>query len=222
MKYEEQKKEVNPILVRAKKKVGVIFDLILPEERIPTVMRELEIFFNSDFFDKTKIKERLDQVKQSDRDLFVNGVMEATEPIFKFVVEHPEEYEKMRRLRIFNDGGYIKVNELIYYGKTETGDIHMHIAPHEQTSIGKKIKLLREGINKLAEEVRNDPTVKEVTATSWIVAEAPTLLKQLGFELHGEISEEFRQEHFADETRPVHHASISREVLLEKYPTKWE
>ena len=65
--------------------------------------------------------------------------------------------------------------------------------------------------------MQQDTEVTEVEGTSWIIAEKPKLLEQLGFELHGAISEEVRAQHFAEETRPIHYASISRKVLLETY-----
>jgi hypothetical protein len=123
----------------------------------------------------------------------------------------------MKRERVLSRGGNHKVNELIYYGRSADGNINLHIASHENTSNGEKLRLLREGLKKLAEEVNNDSGIQEVSATSWIVAAAPSLLERLGFTLHGEISAEFKQAHFAEETRPVHYASISRSVLLEKY-----
>ncbi len=219
-KKQEQKEDL--ILARAEEMAGKIFDFHTHKKRISLIMKELESFFDAGHIDRDEIEKHLNLVNQADRKSFITGVLQAVEPILKFISEQPEEYEKLRRTRILDMDGYIKVNDLLYYGKSGDGNIHIHIAPHEQTKIGTKIGLFRKGLKKLAEEVNNNQDVDKITATSWVIAEAPKLMELLGFRLHGEVSDEFKQKYFPNEIRPVHHASISRDDLLKRYLVKNE
>lgn len=70
--------------------------------------------------------------------------------------------------------------------------------------------LLRPAFGGLAADER----IKEIQATSWIVASNPGLLEKAGFTVAGSISEEMRMEHFSNESRPVSWAQINREKFL--------
>jgi hypothetical protein len=63
----------------------------------------------------------------------------------------------------------------------------------------------------------DDPSIKGLTASSWIVAKNPGILELLGFTILGPIDEEMKKKHFSEETRPIDHAIISRDELLKKY-----
>ncbi len=72
-------------------------------------------------------------------------------------------------------------------------------------------------MKELARQVSQNEKIKEIQATSWIVASNPGLLKKAGFNVEGAITEEMRTTHFNDEDRPVAWAHINREKLLERY-----
>jgi hypothetical protein len=87
-------------------------------------------------------------------------------------------------------------------------------------SIGEKLRLMRDGLRELARRLEQDASMKDVsqiTATSWIVAAHPRILEGLGFTVDGPIDEEKRQRDFADETRPISKAHITREDFLKRY-----
>jgi len=202
---------------KAYRKASTIFDEYDESERIPKILEGLTLLFKSPRIDEDQIRDKLNYVTASDKPSFVEGVINAIQPMLDWAENYPEEYEQMQRENIFSEDRHIKVNDLVYYMETSDGNLHMHIAPNEHTSIGQKMKLLREGLQELATVVKQNPEIKEVAAASWIIAASPKLLKQLGFKVHGAIPEEARKKHFAEETREVHHASISRSTLLEKY-----
>lgn len=83
--------------------------------------------------------------------------------------------------------------------------------------MGAIIKAFRDGLRELARQVKEDERIKEIKATSWIVAANPGLLEKAGFTIGGAIDEKIKMEHFNDEDRPVFWAHMSRENLLEKY-----
>jgi len=109
----------------------------------------------------------------------------------------------------------IWLSELMYYDiDVENGTAIIHIAPKGDLNLGEVIKSIRTGFKKLAKQVKEDERIKEVQATSWIVASNPGLLERFGFTVEGIIDEKMKAEHFSDEKRPVAYAHISREELL--------
>ncbi len=93
----------------------------------------------------------------------------------------------------------------------------MHVAPAETLSNEEVVILFFEGMKKLAGETKKDGRIKHIKATSTLIVARPKAFRYAGFTLEGPITDEERTAHFADETRPVAWASMSRETLLEKY-----
>ena len=116
--------------------------------------------------------------------------------------------EDQERVEFLERGSFIEINQLLAYGLRED-TLQLHVLPNKETSIGEKLKLLREGMEKLAEIVRDEETIKEVTIRGWIVLKRPSLLEKLGFKIElewnffGKIVNDF--------------AHISREDLINKY-----
>lgn len=159
--------------------------------------------------------------EQEDPNLFVETVFNLVKPILDKKVEHPEFFEVIRRERVMEHGDNIKLSELMYYNvDLENGTAHIHVAAKGNMSLGDVLKAFRGGMKELARQVNQDERIKEIQATSWIVASNPKLLKKSGFTVEGAIDEKTRAEHFADEERPVSWAHMSRETLLEKYLDK--
>ncbi|MDR3559119.1 MAG: hypothetical protein P4L62_04255 [Candidatus Pacebacteria bacterium] len=160
------------------------------------------------------LRELADCVNISDKDQFVNSVFLVLKPLLDYRIENPEAFG----VRQPRDEEFIAINELLSYG---LGDSHIHIHMVPDKKVENFISALKDGMRKLTEIVRNNENIKEVTATSWIVAEHPKLMERFGFVIDGEVDDNFRREHFAgdfdDETRPIWKAHISREALLEKY-----
>lgn len=156
-------------------------------------------------------------LKIPDENESIDKALKILAPVIFFKIDHPEEYQQIQRERIVNDERFIKINDLFAYGigRSAEGDfIHLHVFPAE----GRKdmVALMRDGMRKLAEIVENDQSIKKVIATSWIVASNPGLLRRLGFEILGPISEEERDKYFKGETRPISKAVLPLD-RLEKY-----
>lgn len=149
---------------------------------------------------------------------FVTQSFEALKDLIDKVIEHPKIFEDMRRERIIQRSGNIKLSELMYYDiDLENGIARIHIAPKGNLGLSVIIRSFREGLNELARQVKKDERIKEIQAASWIVASNPGLLERAGFIVEGPIDEKTRAEHFEDEKRPISWAHMSRESLLEKY-----
>ncbi len=155
---------------------------------------------------------------QENPDVFVNTSFEAVKDLIDHRIEHPEAFERVRREGVLQHQGNVKLSELMYYNMDmENNTAFIHIAPKGDMKLGEIIRSFREGMKELARQVKEDERIKEIQATSWIVASNPGLLKKAGFIVEGAIDEKTKIEHFDNETRMVSWAHISREDLLKKY-----
>lgn len=155
---------------------------------------------------------------QENADVFVETSFEAVKKLIDHRIEHPEAFERARREGILQHHGNVKLSGLMYYNMDlENGTAIIHVAPKGDMKLGEIIRAFREGMRELAKQVKEDEKIKEVQATSWIVAANPGLLEKAGFTVEGAIDENMKAEHFNDEERPVAWAHISREDLLQKY-----
>jgi hypothetical protein len=110
--------------------------------------------------------------------------------------------------------GMKPLNEIMYYGGRDDY-IHIHLA--NARDLKNLRALVLDGLQKLAEVIKNNEKVKTIEATSWIVAKNPGLMEKMGFEVEGEIDEEFRRRHFSDDKRKISKATIGREEFLKRY-----
>ena len=128
-------------------------------------------------------------------------------------------FESLNSLKKNKNREFTAINELLSYGKDEDL-IHIHVVPDQK--VENFMTSFRSGMERLAEMIDADKSIKEVTATSWIVAKHPKILERAGFVVDGEIEEVMRKAHFAGEKRTVWKAHISRKDLLKKYLNKNE
>jgi predicted ATP-binding protein involved in virulence len=155
---------------------------------------------------------------QENPEAFVNTSFAAIKKLIDQKINHPEVFERARRETIMQHHGNIRLSELMYYNvDLENGTAKIHIAPKGDLKLGAIIKSFRDGLKELARQVKEDERIKEIQATSWIVASNPGLLEKAGFTVEGTIDEKMKTEHFQDEKGPVSRARMSRETLLEKY-----
>ena len=152
-----------------------------------------------------------------DGDRFAEAMMPILEPLIHLKIENLVEFERITRID-FNKK-FIPLNDVLSYGR-DGNTIHLHVPPSESIGLKEKMYLLKSGLIDLAAMVKDDPTIVEITGTSWIVAKAPKLLESLGFTDRGLVSDEKRREYFGGETRPVAEAYISRQDLLDRYLSK--
>jgi len=153
------------------------------------------------------------------REEFIEKVLIILNPLIELRRKDPGTFEKIRREAFIKGGGFIPVNEIFSYG-LENDFIHIHLAPAETMGLAEKLSAIKNGLEELAKIVNDNKSIKEIVATSWIVAENPKILERLGFEIEGEIDEETKRKYFANEERAVAKASISREKFLESYLNK--
>lgn len=148
-----------------------------------------------------------------DRDLFIGSVLSALRPVLELKTAYPAEFEDARAGRILEEGDNIALNRLVTYGKAGS-TIHIHHLPGE--TVGNKKGLYLDAMRKLADIVQADPDVRNITATSWIVADHPRMFELNGFEV-AEVPADIREEHFGEETRDIRMATIGREEFLKRF-----
>lgn len=212
----EIKEEKDEELERAKDSFVVVFKNHKDgQERVNVIAGRLGKILDSDAFDGEAVKKSLQACsKIEDEKEFVDGVMLALQPVLTFRKNNPQAFEKMAREVAMSQEGMKPLNEIMYYGGRDDY-IHIHLANARDM---KKLRaLVLDGLQKLAEIIKADEKVKTIEATSWIVAKNPGLMEKMGFEVEGEIDEEFRRRHFGDDKRKISKATISREEFLKRY-----
>ncbi len=137
-----------------------------------------------------------------DEGAFVEGVLSVLKPII-------ELKKRVDSKTITQRHGFTELNEVLSYGIGD-GLAHIHAGSFRRRPI-------EEGLRKLAEIIKKNEDVRVITASSWIVARKPEWLEDLGFTDTGPISEEEREKHFKDDTRPINKAVMSREDFLKRY-----
>jgi len=190
------------------------------EKKLEQLFAEVKFFASHLHMDSDSLVEKLrSDLQIQDPDEFVQTSFLDLKEFIDEKINHPEVFEKIRHEYRLQRGENIKLSDLMYYELDfADGVATVHVGEKGDMSFGEMLKSFREGMKELVKRVREDERIKEVQATSWIVATNPGLLEKAGFIVHGPISEEKRKEYFTDETRPISWASVSREKLLEKYP----
>ncbi|MFA6274358.1 MAG: hypothetical protein WC662_04320 [Candidatus Paceibacterota bacterium] len=158
---------------------------------------------------------RCSEIKNKDE--FIRELLIILEPILEVKKTNPILLEEVQRDIFVEQGNFTKLNEILSYGIYK--DIaHIHFAPAKELKKEKGIKgtlsLVRDGLKKLAEIVKDNNNITKITATSYIVAEMPTTMESLGFHITGPVSRGFRSLHFKGDKRKVSQAEMSRERLL--------
>lgn len=191
-----------------------------PDERLTAVRQRLEPFFT--YIDRDalsddeieKMRVALDACTRTQgEEQFVGAVMNAIKPMFDVHTRHPDKLEEALGKAMNASGGFTEVNRLVSYGKSGS-TIHIHHT-HGKT-VDNKRSLYADALKKLAKIVNDDPEVRHVVATSWIVAEHPALFTRSGFRIE-DVSDESRREHFGDDEREVKMATIDREEFLARF-----
>lgn len=212
----EIKEEKDEELERAKDSFAVVFDNHKDgEERVRVITDRLGKILDSDDFDGEEVRKSLQTCsKTEDKKEFVDGVMLALQPVLTFRKNNPQAFEKLAREVAMSQEGMKPLNEIMYYGGRDDY-IHIHLA--NARDLKNLRALVLDGLQKLAEVIKNNEKVKTIEATSWIVAKNPGLMEKMGFEVEGEIDEEFRRRHFSDDKRKISKATIGREEFLKRY-----
>lgn len=172
------------------------------------------------YVDPNKLFTNIEEAaRANDKTEFVSAIIKAIEPLLRFQKENPEAFRAFKRRQFVEQNQSIAVNDAFSY-RIDEGELKVDVAPVSDFKLADKLSMLRDGLWAIAAVIDRDPSIKIVSATSWIVAENPGLLKKMGFTIEGEIGKELREEHFRSEKRPVHRATMSREDFLKKYLNK--
>lgn len=191
-----------------------------PKEILKVIMKKVDPFFQH--IDKKILpEEKIEEIKENleacalvqNKDEFIRLTTEALKPMLDIREEYTPGFEDAQAKAMNETGGFIEINRLLSYGQ-HGAIVHIH-APAGKT-VENKIGLYRNGMTKLAEIVNNDPEIKEIIATSYIVDQHPGLFTRFGFKIE-DVTEEFKRKYFAGEKRKIKKASINREDFLEKF-----
>lgn len=211
---------------RARSQFSAFFDEFdNPQERMSAILKRIEPFFQH--IDKKILPdEKASEIKLAlqacenvlDKQQFLSEIMTTLKPALDIREAHADKFEEAQARAMNELGGFVEINRLLSYGKSGP-IIHIH-APAGET-VGNKITLYREGLRKLAKIINEDPEIKKVTATSPLVAAHPGLFTRAGFKVD-DVTDEFRQQHFAGEKREIKIAEIDREEFLRRFLKKEE
>lgn len=181
--------------------------------KILSMLNENEI--SQDIVDEIK-----DSVKTvcclDDEEEFIEQGIKALKPIIDWQRENRGLFEKKEREFFIQDNNFVPLNEMLSYGQ-DKNSLHIHVAPSLTLATGEKFALLKDGFRSLQEVLRSDESIKEITATSWIVAteSGGGILEKFGFTIVGknlkDVISSKTQDH---ENRPVGTAHVSREDFL--------
>lgn len=223
-KQEEYEEGESELYKQVRVGLGTICDKFeKPEERIAEIMKKVEPFFKH--IDKNILsEEKIEEIRKNlDACIFIKDkkesldvIMKALKPAIDVKRDNAYKYEEAQYRAMNESNDFIEINRLLSYGKSGP-TIHIH-APAGRT-VDNKITLYREGMKRLAEIINNDPEIKEVTATSPLVAEHQGLFTRSGFSIE-DVPEEAKKEHFSGEEREIKAAIIDREKFLEKFLRK--
>lgn len=194
------------------------------EERIGLLLELLAPLINDNLIkdqDQMKIN-LLNCSKLNNKNEFVDKVMETITPLITFLIDNPDLEKRLvderplnLRRKIFNDfNKYEQIGQYISYGITGR-TLHIHLPDASDLIKGKSRSILfsemENDFNNLAEILNNHKEIKEVTASSWIVANNPNILEKLGFVIDHE------HDSIDKEGRKTSVSYIPRDKFLEKY-----
>jgi len=220
----QENQQESDLFKQARAQISGFFDQYdNQQERIKAIQNRVESFF--EHIDKKILpEEKVNEIRlaisacerTSDKQQFLDAIMTALKPVLDIKEKHADKFEEAQARAMNVLGGFTEINRLLSYGKSGP-IIHIHAPAGE--AVGNKITLYREGMRKLAELVESDPEIKEITATSHLVAAHPGIFTKSGFKVN-ELSDEFRQQHFAGDEREIKIAKINREEFLKRFLKK--
>jgi len=197
-----------------------------PQARFEAILARLAPFFvcKDDSGLEQSVIDEIQQgleeyTKLADQEEAISKIIVCLKPLLMWQENNPKSFETRLRESFVIKEGFIPLNEMLSYGQAKDY-VHIHLAPSKTLTMVEKLSLLKDGFKKLVDILRADPELKEVRATSWIVAANSGLLEKLGFTIKGEISLEVKAKYFRPEFEkniPVHSASISSSDFINRW-----
>jgi len=182
-----------------------IFEKAKGPERTDAILKKIEPYIQLDpRISRDHMKEELSGIENSeDLGEYKEKVLKILEPFVELRKKFSEEFNAIRRERFFVENPNSQgLNQLLAY-EVKGDSIELHILPNETTHPIKMVRLLENGLEKLAVAVHDDPEIKLIFGRSWIVNENPGLITKLGFSI--------------DQSKDYGHAEISRDDFLRRY-----
>ncbi len=224
---EQQKAKIDAVREETSKNLGRLFDeKDKLSKRVADFIARLEIYERGGLvFNKEEIIEGVRRgVEIQDKEKFIAHLLKVLEPYIVLRVTQSKIFnaieEKASREQIIKNPDNLPLSEVLY-ASFEGERVDIHLTPAKDFMTKEKIEdfkqEIKRGLIKLAEMIKSYPSVKEIWASSWIVATSPKRLEELGFVVVGPISEEERREHFEGEKRPISKAFMKREDFLARY-----
>lgn len=220
---QQQNTDISAISIELKEELGRNFDNKQElNDRIDNLTLKMNLLQkNGAVFNKEKIIEDVKGcININEKEAFITHLLKALEPILVLRTTQPEIFERTQREAQLYNSGYLKLSEVLHFG-LDGEEVQLHLAPATElikdAGIGNFKKEVENGLRKLAEFIKSNDTIKEITATSWIVAKNPMLLERLGFTVGGEIPKEEKEKLFSAEKRPIAKAFMGREEFLARY-----
>jgi len=205
-----------------------------PTELQQTLQERFEPILESGFVSE-ECKAIMSEVPEisniTDKKEFLRRMLEVLTPLIEFRVNNSKLYEDMEAQITLKQENFTALNERVSYHVTETDDdgniirVNIHLAACHELAETKeeRAKIIEElyidGLKKLVQFAKDNPTLKSVNSTSWLNATKTygDMKKRMGFEGFGPISEDLRKKHFSDEQRTVISCTLSRQELIDRY-----
>ncbi len=153
-----------------------------------------------------------------DKNEFTQAMSKALEPLINCNLAIPRQFEDIQARASMTH--FIPLNDRLSYG-VGGPYAHFHLAPSYTIPKEELREMFLDGMKKLATVTKDNPDIKVITGSSWIVATKSysAMLKSIGFEIE-DVSDEEKQMYFPDETREVKKAVMSREKFIETFDKK--
>jgi hypothetical protein len=233
---EQQKNKIDIVKKEAEKNFGKFFD---EKEsfgsKIDSFVLQLESLERDGLvFNKEEIiKDLRESVEIQNKDEFVAYLSKILNPIIMLRFTRPKAFGKVERESIMNDHDTLNLSKFLYISKkeldNETDKIFFHLASALDFITKEQIEDFKQdiqkGLDELADVIEPYPNIKEIWASSWIIAKprGKKRIEDLGFTYAGMVPEEENDTSFFDEQgrkKPFAKAFMKREDFLARYGNK--
>ncbi len=205
--------------------LGLAFDRDQAKSKIDELVSKVECMPDDKIpFNKNEVVGNLKKVPLEEKGAFMVAIMMAIKPLFAFKKDDPTIFEEVARERILKEGGKTKLSETLYFdsNKDDPSVVQIHLAVAyefiKQKGIVTFMNTVTEGLNRLAEIIKDNTDLKRITATSWIIYEHPKLIERLGFKISKKVFYDNATEFRTDGKAQL--AWISKKDLLKRYGSK--
>ena len=194
-----------------------------PDKRLDNIQNRLKLFLepgDNNQISQEEVFEIVNNIKDicsvDNESEFVARGLVSLKPLFDWQARDPRSFEAKLRENQIAFLKYDVLNEALTYNQ-HGDDIHLHVSPSETLSLSEKLALIKDGFSRLAKVLVDNENIKNIVATSWIVAANPGIMEKLGFTIDGEISPEERANWRSVDDKSISRAHISSEDFLKIY-----